>query len=171
MNILKKKVPSANKEAGNIIDELGSIIVIAFMFAMVLAYAGIAKLAEMKLGIDNVAKEYLYIMEEEGYLSTDEEESLTNDLVSLGVDEDSLDFSGTDTSQVAYGDQVTLYFTGTFDNPLYDLLSSDKHSYDGEAYELNADGSPVDSNRTMFTIAGLSEKITFTINFSSTAKW
>lgn len=159
----------SKKESGSlVIDELGSLLVMAFVFAMLLAYVAYSKQVQMKLAIDNVAKEYLYQMEQEGYLSNEMMNLMTEDLVLIGVKRESISFAGTshmDTNQAAYGDIITLRCSVTFDNPLYTLLSVEKHS-NGQEYnpQTNASG-------TFFTIAGLNPTITYNINMPATAKW
>lgn len=48
---------------GNIIDLMGSLIVMMFCFALIFAMMCYGKLTEMKLSIDEVCKTYLYQME------------------------------------------------------------------------------------------------------------
>ena len=142
------------KEQGTVLaDELGSLLVIAFMFAILLAYAGYSKMVQMKLSIDNVSKEYLYQMEQDGYLSEEMKGFMIEDLKLLGIYEDSISFEETTETQVAYGDRVTLNCSVTFANPLYDLLSADRH---GES---------------LFSVIGLKKTVTYKISMSATAKW
>lgn len=162
------------KEKGSfVVDELSCFLVTAFMFAMILAYASYAKMVQMRLAIDNVAKEYLYQMEQEGYLSNEMMLLMKKDLKCIGVKEESVDFSETShmvANQAAYGDKIVLCCTVSFDNPLYDLLSIQKHS-NGEEYNVNSDGTLTNPEGTMFTIGGLNPTITYKVRMSATAKW
>lgn len=170
----KMKPRFFRKELGSmVIDELSCILVMGFMFAMIFAYTGYSKMVQTRLAIDNVAKEYLYQMEQVGYLSSEMEHLMAEDLALIGVDKNTIDFSRTshkETNQAAYGDIVTLNCVVTFDNPLYSMLSVEKKS-NGREYTLDNNGNPTNPEGTMFTVAGLNPKITYTVNMSATAKW
>lgn len=161
-------------EQGNlIVDQLSSIIVMAFMFAMLLAYVSSSKLVQMRLAIDNIAKEYLYQMEQKGLLTGEMMGFMKDDLAAIGIYEDSIVFDGTShtgTTQAAYGDKVTLKCTVTFPNPIYTLLSAETRG-NGRPYELDENGNPTNPEGTMFTLGGISPTITYTANMSATAKW
>lgn len=147
-------------EKGNVIDQIGSIFVVAFIFAMILAYAAYGKVTQQRLSINNIAKEYLYRMEENGYMSDEDRENFVEDMSYIGVTVNggatsvsALTAKGevTDGTQVTYGDKVTLAFTAEFENPFFSLFTK-------------AGGS-------MFRIMGFEEKITYEVVMSSTAKW
>ena len=138
-----------DREDGNIIDQLGTIIIMLFIFSMVLAYAAYGKTVQQKLMIDNTAKEYLYIMEQTGYLQDTDKGTLTTSLNDKGITVTD-DFAGTDFNQVAYGDKVTLSFQCEFQNPLFTTFSKDS---------------------ALFHIPGLNKMITYTVYMTATSKW
>lgn len=140
-------------EKGNIIDQLGSIILVAFVFALILAYSGYGKVTQERLAINNVAKEYLYKMEEQGYLSSDNEDLLVSDMKSIGATVNSTkleDGTATSTSQVTYGDKVTLALQVSFSNPFYTLFGM---------------------KNSQFHIPGFEKELNYIVRMSSTAKW
>lgn len=148
----KRKFVPKRFEEGNIIDQLGSIIMVAFMFALILAYASYGKITQERLAIDNVSKEYLYKMEEVGYLSDDDRDRLIEDMAAIGVVVNDFSANGvsTNTTQVTYGDKVTLALNVTFENPLYTTFSR---------------------NDSYIRFLGFEENLSYNIVMSSTAKW
>ncbi len=138
-----------HREEGNIIDQLGAIIVMGFIFALLLVYAAYVKSVQMKLRIDNVSKEYLYVMEQEGYLS---DANLANLVADLEAEEVAVTngFAGTTFDQVPYGDQVVLTYECEFTNPLFKTFGQDD---------------------SMFHIPGFEQMNTYDVWMSATAKW
>ena len=88
---------------------LMNIIVCAFLVVIFGAFSGISD----KWGMRQVAREYLLIMETEGYLSATEQANLIDELESYGLRNISL--SGTTVSEVDYGDRIYLCISGTYD--------------------------------------------------------
>lgn len=122
------------------------------MFALILAYASYGKITQERLAIDNVSKEYLYKMEEVGYLSDDDRDRLIEDMAAIGVVVNDFSANGvsTNTTQVTYGDKVTLALNVTFENPLYTTFSR---------------------NDSYIRFLGFEENLSYNIVMSSTAKW
>lgn len=159
MRIKQKKYNIAYDD-GNVIDLMGSLIVMMFCFALIFAMMCYGKLTEMKLSIDEVCKTYLYQMEQEGCLTVENQADMIDDLVALGVRLDSIKFDGTTnlgTNQAAYGDKMKLITTVSFTNPLYTML----------ARETKGD------NPMLFVIERgiLSPEVTYTVDMTATAKW
>lgn len=140
-------------EKGNVIDQIGSVIVLAFMFCMILAYSAYGKITQERLLINNTAKEYLYRMEENGYMSPEDIVNFENDMKAIGATVTSLEANGeeTDCDQVTYGDKVTLAFNVEFENPFFSVFTKEGGS--------------------LFRIMGFDEKISYDVVMSSTAKW
>lgn len=149
-------------EKGNVIDQIGSILVVAFIFCLILAYSAYGKITQERLAINNVAKEYLYKMEEIGYMSPEDFQNFKDDMSNIGVtvvgadgstDASVLTAQGeqTDYNQVTYGDTVTLAFTVQFENPFYTIFTKEGGS--------------------LFNIMGFEENISYDVVMSSTAKW
>lgn len=142
-------------EDGNIVDQAGTILVMGFMIAMILVYACYGKMVQQRLAIDNIAKEYLYQMEEQGCLTAEMQTKMTNQLTSMGIS--GISFAGTTNlgnNQATYGSSLTLVCSMEFDNPLYSLMSSEKRG-----------------SKTLFTIVGLNRKIKYTTKMTGTSKW
>jgi len=141
------------KEDGNIIDELGSIFVMAFIFALILAFAVYGRMVQTRLAIDNIAKEYLYEMEQEGTLAKESQALMTADLAAMGVeiDTDAGGWGVTDIdNQVPYGDEVVLECHVQFKNPLFQVFS-------GSTWVSGA--------------LSIDENLHYAVNFKATSKW
>lgn len=117
------------KEDGDMIDMMGSVLVLIFVFGMVLAYFSYSKMIQMKMSIDNIAKEYLYQMEESGQFTTAMQNSMKAELQALGCTVNN--FTGTSptgSTQAGYGSVITLKCSVTFPNPLYTNLGTASHT-------------------------------------------
>lgn len=89
---------------------LEMVVVCAFLVIIFGAFSGISD----KWGMRQVAREYILIMETEGYLSAADQGALQAELESYGLYNISL--SGTTTSEVNYGDRIYLGISGTYDD-------------------------------------------------------
>ena len=103
------------KKANGVIENMlvaliGIVMITAFLVIIFGAFSGIND----KWGMRQTAREYLLIMETEGYLTPADQASLIAELESEGLYNISL--SGTTTSQVGYGDRIYLCITGTYDD-------------------------------------------------------
>lgn len=108
--MLKKK-----KEAGSIIENMlvaliGIVMTTAFLVIIFGAFASISD----KWHMNQVAREYLLIMETEGYLTAADKANLIDELEECGLYNISL--SGTTMSEVGYGERIYLKISGTYDN-------------------------------------------------------
>ena len=109
MKILKKK------EASGIIENMlvalmGIVMTTAFLVIIFGAFSSISDKWHMR----QVAREYLLIMETEGYLPAGDQVTLKEELAACGLYNISL--SGTTTREVGYGERVYLKIKGTYDN-------------------------------------------------------
>lgn len=155
-NFLKKM------DIGNIVDQLGSMLIMMFCFALIFAMSAYGKMVEMKLDINNICKTYLYQMEQDGCLTTTNQASMLNELANIGVmiDGDTLKDTtnlgdGAD-NQAAYGDKMKLVCHAKFTNPLYQLLGKETKPQNDNLY---------------FVVPGLSPTLSYTVELSATAKW
>ena len=103
------------KEAGSVIENMlvtliGIVMTTAFLVIIFGAFSSISDKWHMR----QVAREYLLIMETEGYLPASDQASLKAELAECGLYNISL--SGTTTSEVGYGERVYLKIKGTYDN-------------------------------------------------------
>ena len=136
------------KEKGNVIDQIGSILVMAFIFVMLLAFAAYGRMTQVRLEYNNIAKEYLYLMEQNGYLRAEDKTLLVDDFANAKANV----VIEPDTTEVqqTYGDKVTLHLTVTFQNPLYTVFSTDG---------------------AMFNIFGFNPDLVYEIKKTTTTKW
>ena len=116
MDLLKKK------EASGVIENmLVALIGIVMTTAFLVIIFGVFSSISDKWHMRQVAREYLLIMETEGYLTASDQASLIEELEACGLYYISL--SGTTTSEVAYGDRVYLKIKGTYDNNILAFAS------------------------------------------------
>lgn len=106
---IKRKKPASIIE-NTLVLLLEMIIVCAMLVVIFGAFASISD----KWGMRQVAREYLLIMETEGYLSGTDQANLIADLEGYGLYNVSL--AGTTTSEVDYGDRIYLCISGTYDD-------------------------------------------------------
>lgn len=127
INKLRKRKILYKKEPGSIfMEEISVIFVMVFMFIMMLIYSSYIRAIEMKTVLNTVGREYLYQMEQYGYLSNQMQIMMREDLIALGVIPDSIDFQETSHKEPAkaeYGEKVTLVCQVTFENPIYTVIN------------------------------------------------
>ena len=105
--IFKKK--EATVIENMLVTMVSLIMVCAFLVIIFGAFAGISD----KWSMRQAAREYLLIMETEGYLKPEDAVSLVAELNSYGLT--SVSLSGTTMSEVDYGERIYLKITGTYD--------------------------------------------------------
>ena len=103
------------KEAGSIIENMlvalvGMVLTTAFLVIIFGAFASISD----KWRMNQVAREYMLLMETEGYLTAEDKTELIKELEACGLYNISL--SGTTVSEVGYGNRIYLKISGTYDN-------------------------------------------------------
>jgi hypothetical protein len=103
------------KEAGSIIENMlvalvGMVLTTAFLVIIFGAFASISD----KWRMNQVAREYMLLMETEGYLTAEDKVELIKELEACGLYNISL--SGTTVSEVGYGNRIYLKISGTYDN-------------------------------------------------------
>ena len=103
------------KKKGSVLENMlvmmvNLIVVCAFMVIIFGAFAGISD----KWGMRQAAREYMLIMETEGYLTGADQASLQAELENYGLY--NISFSGTTTSEVDYGNRIYLCISGTYDD-------------------------------------------------------
>ena len=103
------------KEAGAVIENMlvaltGIVMITAFLVIVFGAFASISD----KWHMNQVAREYLLIMETEGYLTDADKANMIGELEECGLYNISL--SGTTMSEVGYGERIYLKISGTYDN-------------------------------------------------------
>lgn len=86
------------------------ILVCAFLVIIFGAFSGISD----KWGMRQAAREYMLIMETEGYLTPADQASLKAELEGYGLY--NISFSGTTTREVDYGERIYLNISGTYDD-------------------------------------------------------
>lgn len=103
------------KRSGSVIENMlvaliGIVMVTAFLVIIFGAFSSISD----KWAMRQSAREYLLIMETEGYLKPSDKAALQAELESYGLY--NISFAGTTTSQVGYGDRIYLKITGTYND-------------------------------------------------------
>ena len=106
--IFKKK--EATVIENMLVAMVSLIMVCAFLVIIFGAFAG----SSDKWSMRQAAREYLLIMETEGYLKPEDAADLVAELNSYGLTNVSL--SGTTMSEVDYGERIYLKITGTYDD-------------------------------------------------------
>lgn len=107
--MLKKKKEASIVE-NMLVMLLELVVVSAFLVIIFGAFSGISD----KWGMRQVAREYMLLMETEGYLSSSDRVALIEELEEYGLYNISL--SGTTTSRQEYGSRIYLCITGTYDD-------------------------------------------------------
>ena len=127
------------------VDLCACLMVFIFSFGMILAYLSYTQAAQMKMQIDNVAKEYIYKLEESGIFDNTMKNGLQASLEACGCTVDMTTFQTNATTQVDYGKEVRY--------PLYQRLGGEVHG------------------QSIVTVMGLKPTITYTIERRSTSRW
>lgn len=109
MNFIKKKKKGSIME-NMLVMLLELIVVCAFLVIIFGAFSGISD----KWGMRQAAREYMLIMETEGYLNATDQAALRTELENYGLR--NISFSGTTTREVNYGDRIYLCISGTYDD-------------------------------------------------------
>ena len=109
MKLLKKKRKASVIE-NTLVMFINLVLVCAFLVIIFGAFSGISD----KWGMRQVAREYMLIMETEGYLKPADQAALKAELEGYGLY--NISFSGTTTSEVNYGDRIYLCIRGTYDD-------------------------------------------------------
>ena len=109
MKLLKKKRKASVIE-NTLVMFINLVLVCAFLVIIFGAFSGISD----KWGMRQVAREYMLIMETEGYLKPADQATLKAELEGYGLY--NISFSGTTTSEVNYGDRIYLCISGTYDD-------------------------------------------------------
>lgn len=102
-----------NKEQASMIENMlvmmiNMVVMCAFLVIIFDAFSGISD----KWGMRQTTREYMLIMETEGYLPASDQTALIAELESYGLYNISL--SGTTMREVNYGDQIYLKISGTY---------------------------------------------------------
>ena len=112
-----KKIKSIfiRKKKGAVMENMlvmlvGLVFSCAFLVIIFGAFSGISD----KWGMQQTAREYLLIMETEGYLSPMDQAALQEELEHYGLY--NITFDGTTTSEVEYGSRIYLKISGTYDD-------------------------------------------------------
>jgi hypothetical protein len=98
---------AGRKRKGNVIDWMGSLLLVLAITLLVLAYMNFMAVFNIKEDVKQLSREYMLRVETVGYLTPQDEAALTADLQALGVTGISL--SGTTRGTPAgYGNRVSL---------------------------------------------------------------
>lgn len=109
MELIKKKRKASVLE-NTLVMFVNLILVCAFLVIVFGAFSGVSD----KWGMRQTAREYMLIMETEGYLNAADQAALKAELESYGLY--NISFSGTTTREVDYGERIYLSISGTYDD-------------------------------------------------------
>ena len=107
IEVLKKKKKASMIE-NMLVMMINMVVMCAFLVIIFGAFSGISD----KWGMRQTAREYMLIMETEGYLPAVDQTALIAELESYGLYNISL--SGTTMREVNYGDRIYLKISGTY---------------------------------------------------------
>lgn len=107
IEVLKKKKPASMIE-NMLVMMINMVVMCAFLVIIFGAFSGISD----KWGMRQTVREYMLIMETEGYLPAADQTALIAELESYGLYNISL--SGTNMREVNYGDRIYLKISGTY---------------------------------------------------------
>lgn len=107
IEVLKKKKKASMIE-NMLVMMINMVVMCAFLVIIFGAFSGISD----KWGMRQTAREYMLIMETEGYLPVADQTALIAELESYGLDNISL--GGTTMREVNYGDRIYLKISGTY---------------------------------------------------------
>ncbi len=99
------------KDEGFLYRVLPVLLSLCVVAVLVVLSAGFFAAIRQRDQIDQLAREYLLMMETEGYLSALGQQQLTASLEEAGLCDISL--SGTTVTQVGYGEQIVVSISGT----------------------------------------------------------
>lgn len=105
----------AQKKEASVVENMlvaliGIVMITAFLVIIFGAFSSISN----KWAMRQSAREYLLIMETEGYLKPSDQAALQAELESYGLY--NISFAGSTTSEVNYGDRIYLNISGTYND-------------------------------------------------------
>ena len=107
IEVLKKKKQASMIE-NMLVMMINMVVMCAFLVIIFGAFSGISD----KWGMRQTAREYMLIMETEGYLPAADQTALIAELESYGLY--NISISGTTMREVNYGDRIYLKISGTY---------------------------------------------------------
>lgn len=110
------------REPGSSMGLLPMMFAIAFMGIISLMFLGWMKNMDTRDDIDIIARQYILRMESTGYLTDADRVSLIQELTDIGAT--NINLSGTSTSEVGYGNKITLHIQGNLKLLDYQLRAS-----------------------------------------------
>ena len=91
---------------------INMVLLCAFLVIILGAFAGISDKWQMR----QVAREYMLLMETEGFLNSEDQAAMIAELEACGLYD--IDISGKTVSEVEYGDRIFLNISGTYDEKI-----------------------------------------------------
>ncbi len=98
------------KSQGNIMDLVTVGILILAASIVMMTYLQCTQLIMTKLEISQISRKYILKMETEGYLTSQAEEDMLEELQKTGLK--AISITGTTLDSVSYGDTITLQIKG-----------------------------------------------------------
>lgn len=117
------------KTDANVVDQLGTVFMVAFCLGLIVMFACYTKITETVMRIDSCCLTYLNVMEQQGYLPAEYLDQFSTDLQNLGVTRANLTTTPDylTGAQASYGSVISLQIEVDIQNPIYYLFSSERN--------------------------------------------
>lgn len=113
------------KKGTTIIPDLIMVFMILIpIFAIAITFLNIGRDTIKAARIENIANEYLLRMESKGYLNSQDEIDLKQELKDVGVE--NIDLTGTTRTNIGYGKTIKLRVKGIYKVKVLDMNGEDK---------------------------------------------
>lgn len=127
MNAHKKTLKKRKLHNSNIMSQVGSLIVMLFVVAILLLYIDYSHIVMTKIDLDNLTKNMLLTAEMYGGLSEEDMDSFYKNLATLGIEKEDIidaDFpTKKDKGQITYGKKIEISYTIKITSPVYERFS------------------------------------------------
>lgn len=119
----------SKKTNANVVDQLGTVFMVAFSLGLIVMFACYTKITETVMRIDSCCLTYLNVMEQQGYLPTAYLTQFEKDLEDLGVVSATLATTPDYLTgeQASYGSVIALKIEVDIKNPIYYLFAEDRN--------------------------------------------
>ena len=128
----KNKLKSKNGLVDKIIPLLLCLVVVTLTIHV---YIGWSDTIKIKRDADVLVREYLLLMEAEGYLSVDNKEKLEQDLEKLGITISN--WGNTTFSNAGYGNEIILEIDGYAESRLYVIKGWNSLTKDSDTLDIS----------------------------------
>ncbi len=120
------------REDGNVVSQMAGVLMMIFIFVMILAMVAFSRLVNCKMEIDNCVRNYLYVAEQNGFLSDEDKVGFKSALESHGCYNVTFTKGSEElctSAQVPYGGEVQVGVSLDFENPIWQYFSKETHDH------------------------------------------